>query len=771
MRPIRLTVFLIVPFCAFLWPFASSAHAAEPTLRSINIRGLQPGSPTTLTIDGDDLGKTPKLLLPFPAKQTLADKNTDKQAVFDVTPDAAVPPGLYHLRVVTDGGVSLPTVIAVDALPQKPFAPAIETLPVALHGAVGGSQVLETTFTGAAGQKILVEVDAQRLGSKLRPVVHLYTAKRLQLAWAWGVPDLLGDTRLEATLPEAGSYTVTLHDAEYAVPGPGHFRLRIGQWKAADLVFPPVVGADTRAVELLGPGAPVRVDLPAPRKAGPLAWPGGAGWVGPRPALEISPRAERVVEPAGDTLIELPPGPVGVSARFAAPFAEHRYKVPVEPKGKVRFEVFAERLRFPVDAALVVRDDKANPLARVEDGPGTLDPVLEYAVPDKTTSVTVGVAETQGRAGPRAAYRLVVDPLPAKAGGDFRLFTPLSRLSLPIAGRGVIPIYTDRRGAAGPITLAATGLPGGWTATGIVIPADADGVLVTVARTAAAAEPTVAGWTGRGADGVERAVTIKGHPLERLQPWLAAEFAAAPTTAKADVTIDWAALPDKAALAPPFKLKLPVKVTRPDPASPVRLTLLTSQNPPLQNGQPDAAKAIRAEKVVELAAKIADGELVALVPPELPADGYDLAVQAEVLSADKQKVLATAFTPVRRFPVRLPVALKLDAGPTVTATLDPKAATVVEVKGELTRSEGFTGDAIVAVTGLPPGVTGPPVTLKTGETRFALKLTIPPTTPPGDTRGIKLSASAAPDPQQAAVRVKSRDTELTLTLRPGAKTP
>ena len=138
--------------CVVLWASVAAA-AAEPTVRAVNIRGLQPGAATTVTIDGDDLGKAPKLLLPFPAEQKLADKNTDKQAAFAVTPDAAVPPGLYHLRVATDGGVSLPTVVAVDTLPQRPFASTVEALPVALHGAVGGSQVLETTFTGAAGQK------------------------------------------------------------------------------------------------------------------------------------------------------------------------------------------------------------------------------------------------------------------------------------------------------------------------------------------------------------------------------------------------------------------------------------------------------------------------------------------------------------------------------------------------------------------------------------------------------------------------------------------
>ena len=192
------------------------ARAAEPVVRNINVRGLQIGGTTTVTIDGDSFGKAPRLLLPFAAQQQLQKKATDKQAIFAVTLGADVVPGYWHLRVVTDGGVSTPVVVAVDRLPQRTMTPVVAALPVALHGAIGGSAIVETKFTGKAGQKITVEVEAQRLGSKLRPIVHLYSPKRLQVAWAWTTPALHGDARLDATLPEDGTYTVALHDAEYA---------------------------------------------------------------------------------------------------------------------------------------------------------------------------------------------------------------------------------------------------------------------------------------------------------------------------------------------------------------------------------------------------------------------------------------------------------------------------------------------------------------------------------------------------------------------------
>jgi hypothetical protein len=373
--------------------------AAEPTVRDLNVRGLQTNGTTTVTVTGDDLGKAPKLLLPFAAKQTLKSGNTDKLAVFEVAVEGATP-GLHHFRVVTEGGVSLPVVVGVDALPQKPFAAKVEALPVALHGTLTGSTLLETTFTGKAGQKLTVEVEAERIGSKLRPVVHLYNAKKLQLEWAWGTPALSGDTRLTATLPADGTYTITLHDAEYAGAAPGFFRLKIGTFDYVEHVFPPVVTKDTKSVELIG-SASAKIDLPAVRgPVIPLDWPKAGAWSGPRPFVELSARQEFVEPTTPGKPLELPAGRVGVCGKLSSPGAEDKYRVAVVPNTKVRLEVFAERIGSPLDTALVIRNAAGVVLAQAEDSPGTLDPVLEYTVPDKVTAITVGVVDSQGRGGP-----------------------------------------------------------------------------------------------------------------------------------------------------------------------------------------------------------------------------------------------------------------------------------------------------------------------------------------------------------------------------------
>src|SRR5688572_9308840 len=118
---------------------AGPLAAVEPVVRNLNLRGLQVGGQTTLVIDGDGLGTEPRLLLPFDAKQELKGKATDKQATFLVTLPADVPAGYYHLRVATDGGVSLPAVVGIDRLQQLSLAATVPQLPVALTGSVTGS--------------------------------------------------------------------------------------------------------------------------------------------------------------------------------------------------------------------------------------------------------------------------------------------------------------------------------------------------------------------------------------------------------------------------------------------------------------------------------------------------------------------------------------------------------------------------------------------------------------------------------------------------------
>ncbi len=745
---------------------ACPLHAIEPTLRTLDIRGLRVGGTVTLTIDGDDLGKTPRLVLPFPAKQILKSGSSDKKAIFDVSLGDDVEPGLHHLRIASEGGVSLPVVIGVDRLAQLPITAQVTELPSSLHGTVAGAGVIETKFVGKAKQRIQIEIEAQRIGSKLRPIIHLYNSRKLQLTWAWATPVLSGDARLDAVLPEDGTYSVTVHDAEYAAAAPSFFRLKIGTWSSVDRVYPPSAGRD-QAIKVSADGFSADVKTPKAPGYVALTFPKQGVWSGPRPFVSVSPFAEHVESPIAGKVQEIPAGPVGVSGKLAAPFEEDRYRVAVTPGKKVKFEVFAERLGTAIDAALVVRDEKGVQLARGEDSPGSLDPILEYSVPDKVTSIIVGVVDAQGRGSPNAIYRLVIAPQTGNAVGDaFALTTTLQRLSLPVGGRAVLPIIADRRGGfMGKLDLSLSDSQAGVKLAGTTIPDGADGTLLTVERTAAGLDAVITSFKGRTTDGVVQTLLVKNHPLERLQPWLASEIAIAATTDNAaDFAIDWRDLPETTVLSPASRLLLPIKLVRPAGKNTVKMTLLTSQNAPIVNNQPDPNKVIRQDKTGELAAGVSTGDVTAILPAELPSPVYDITVQAELLDPAK-RVLATAYAPVRRMPVVLPIAVKLDGPNRVETAFDAKKGATIKLQGKIERREGLKADVLLALAGLPTGAKAEVVTVKADATAFSLAVTFPPTIAAGEIAGVKLSGSYVPDAKQPNARVRSRDVELTLVLK------
>ncbi len=208
------------------------------------------------------------------------------------------------------------------------------------------------------------------------------------------------------------------------------------------------------------------------------------------------------------------------------------------------------------------------------------------------------------------------------------------------------------------------------------------------------------------------------------------------------------------------------------------MTLLTSQRTPLLNNQPDPTKALRQEKPLELpvppaskdpgARTTTDADLTVLVPVELAVPSYDVTVQAELLAADK-KVLATAFAPVRRLAVHVPLLVKLTGPERITTLVDPKKGGSAKIQGKIERQPGVKADVALALTGLPAGAKADAVNLKGDTVDFTVTVTLPPAQAPGELKGLKLSGSFAPDGKLPNVRVRSRDVEITLVVQATSK--
>src|SRR5262249_19708536 len=113
----------------------------------------------------------------------------------------------------------------------------------------------------------------------------------------------------------------------------------------------------------------------------------------------------------------------------------------------------------------------------------------------------------------------------------------------------------------------------------------------------------------------------------------------------------------------------------------------------------------------------------------------------------------------------LPLVVHLAGPARLEATLSPEAGTTLKLQGHIERREGLTGDVSLVLTGLPKGVRADPVKVKAGETAFTILIVLSPNMPTGEITGLKLFASAGPDPQRPDVRVRSREMDVTLVVR------
>jgi hypothetical protein len=771
-----------------------AAQAAPPKINRLSVRGFQTGATTRVNITGLGLEGSPKLLLGVPiAEQKLVPPIRANAVTVDVTLDAAVAPGIYHLRLQTDAGITPPEIVAIDGLKQVPVVAAADakplSTPVAIHGAVTAAEIQATQFAGKKDQTITIDVLARRLGSKLRPVVHLHDAEKKQLAWSPPQTALAGDARLSVKLPADGTYTVAVHDLTYAAPPLSPYRLAIGTFDYADQVFPPVVERNkSPALELVGHfGDKPTTKLDATAAAAltsaeaerlgdvrPLPWPKTSHPAGLRPRVLLSDMPERFEAELRDA--KTPAGlPLAVSGRLDAPGAVDLYEI--APGEKIRVEVFADRLGSPLDATVEVRDSKGARLAQADDVAGP-DPRLDYDARKTATPLTIAVTDALGRGGPDCVYRLVVTSIDAASQPDFRLTFFEDTENLPLDGTRVFRVAADRQGYDGAIRLKVEGLPNGFTATPVDIPAGADGALVELRRSSHLAPGRRPGADDKSPQTVGQ-LTIRGeavdakpaltrvaesavHPLAALQPWLKGELAVAAAGPALPFSVAWDENPAKkksaeANAGDADKLylgtddRLAVRVDRASgETGAVRLSLLSTQLTPTgANAQANAAQTLRG---ITLTVDIAGGKaakdrgaFAIRVPADLRQAEYDLALKAELLSTDAKTVVAEAFTTPRRFTAAVPLELALDAAATKPVTLDGKSGATVAITGTMKRLKDYAGDVTLTLAGLPANITAPSLIVKGKTDKFKLDIKLPATFALAKLDALKVSATITPD--------------------------
>ena len=743
-------------FTAFLlavitFNFSAQALLAAPTINNISVPGIQIGTTVQITITGTDLTPAPKLVASFPISAQKAVEGSDNsKAIIELTA-ANAQPGIHWIRIASDKGISNALSLGVDNLTQIPFTESIDALPVALAGDLSGGNILKTTFFGKASESIVVDVEGRRIGSNIRPVLRLLNAEGVQIGFSAPQPELHGDARISTTIPTDGTYTLEMHDILYKGPGPGRFRLKIGNLSFADLAFPiGVQTGRTASVKYGRTNIDSVVDISsASDTISSLPLPTTGHSTGSRPRVIFSNHAEYV---ENDNATDVPAAPVGINGRLSKNGETDSFKVLAKPGSKLRLDVVARRAGSPVDGVLVVKAANGAQIGQNDDRPGLSDPGIDITVPGDSEFITVTLNDLLRRGGEDFIYRIEVQDISQP---QFEATIAQDRLQIPAGSTQTVIVNIARQGYNGDVDLEFEGLPEGVTVAdnqvlagrtrGLISITAADGVsLAGIGRIIATAADENIGT---------RKVAIVGsdNPHYRVLPELRQSLGVARTTA-APIGVSLAAEATDIQISRGKFLPVTVNIQRREGITGnIRLRLISNQTMPRkkvkQNNKDvevdDTDRALRLNEDPILSADITSQAVNIWIPHDLGLMAWRGTIVAELLSADNKNVVATVST--RQLNITPLDAIRVALSTEATIQARAGEGETGHFAGTITRAAGFDKPVTVTLAGLPAGYAAPSIEVPAEQTEFTLEIRFAKEAKAADLKDIKLVANAATD--------------------------
>jgi hypothetical protein len=477
-------------------------------LRELQPWGAQRGQTVTLVMLGDGLTAGSEIFSSVPGtiEEQPAEQTGRLQFKLSIPIDA--PLGVYPVRVRTAKGLSYPLHFSVGDLPEMTEAEpndafevtngssagsrAIDSsstpiqrlvLPVTVNGSASGADQDAFWLSGKQGDRVVAEVEAQRIGSKLDPAIAFYTVGGRELVYVDDTPGLGADCRVDLVLPCDGDYLIAVRDSKFSAGSPGQYRLKIGSFAYAQSVFP-LGWRRGQAVDVTWYGGSLSDPVTA-RVAG--AEPSGSNHtliapLAAEPHVRLPFRFKLGDEPeifepdAGDDRWFREARVL--NGQLSSPGEVDRFKFPVKPAQKWTFEVEAAALGSSLDAVLTALDPTGKTLAKADDSVGGPDPSIDVTVPDGVDHVVLVVEDLLGRGGIGFSYRLGARP----AAGEFRLRVVSPRVdpfaeapktpepppvvNIPRGGTALVQVNVVRRSYSGPIQLFVPEELDGITAEG-----------------------------------------------------------------------------------------------------------------------------------------------------------------------------------------------------------------------------------------------------------------------------------------------------------------
>lgn len=498
-----------------------------PAVSRIFPPGIQRGQVAEIVVAGERLEGLTDILGPAGLRLVRVISVDEKQARIELHAAADVAPGIFPLHFLCKTGLSNPKLLAIDAWPQSSEKEDNNTFAVAtpvptssaVNAVLGKTDVDYYRIEAKAGESLVFDVEARRLGAALAPTITLFDASGRELRRA--APASSGvslETRLVHEFPTDGAYVVRVHDRLYAGSDNSVYRLRIGRIPFAAAMFPlggqrgvktPVALSGgslaqplSYEVDLTGDVLWQRKQLEIPFESGVLLSPS---------LFAVGEYPELLEQEPNETPEQAQPltAPATFNGRIGTPGDRDFVRFHAKVGEKLTLRVLAQQLGGPLDSVLRVVDANGKELLAADDRPAAPrewpvvrpltprqqldDPLAEFESPADGNYV-VSIEDRYGYGGDAYAYRLELAPAPT----DFELVVQpgvpgsprdpkavrkqsqvlqefsgaaTGALNLDRGGTATLLVRAFRNGYAGPISLKVEGLPEGVQAAPGLIPA------------------------------------------------------------------------------------------------------------------------------------------------------------------------------------------------------------------------------------------------------------------------------------------------------------
>ncbi len=413
------------------YALAMSAQAASPTLSHLVPGGGQRGTEVEVICEGARLEDAKGLLFytrGFEITGVSEAAGGKFKAKIKIAPDAQL--GEHSVRVWTATGVGdlrtfyvSPYPLVKEADEAKDAGKKDEPQPIALGstvwGQIQGEDVDRFVIEAKKGQRISAEV----VGVRLQPreifdsLLTLTKADGTVLAENDDNSLVQQDPVISFVAPEDGKYFLALKDSTNTAPGQGRYLLHVGSFPRPLTVYPAggQVGEQLK-ITYLGDAAgplPATLKLPAQPDNRFPAFAEQNGQIAPSPNwLRVSTFANVLEAEPNDDITKATPTDKALPLAFNGIIEKAGdtdcFKFTAKKGDEFDVNVFARRLRSPLDAVLEIYDLKGNRLATNDDSGGP-DSYMRWKVP-ADGEFFLGIRDQLNRGGSTFTYRIEIAP-------------------------------------------------------------------------------------------------------------------------------------------------------------------------------------------------------------------------------------------------------------------------------------------------------------------------------------------------------------------------